>query len=299
MTGAAGFVGSRVVRVLLEDGLEVHGVVRDPDAPRLRGVSAMRLASCDLTDPAATARLVAEVSPDVCIHCAWIAAPGEYLTSPANEAHVDAAETLARALVAAGCRRLVALGTCFEYAPSDAPLAESSALGPLTPYARAKVTASERLARICENTGTGLAWARLFYLYGPQEDPRRLVPAVTLALLEGRRAPTTPGRQLRDFLHVDDVARALVAVATSSLTGPINIAGGRPQTVREIVLAIGRATGRTDLLDIGALPYSPGDPMVVTADVTRLASTGFNQRWSTDDGLADAVRWWSDRLASP
>jgi UDP-glucuronate decarboxylase len=290
VTGAAGFVGSRVVRVLLEGGLDVHGVVRDPSAPRLRGASGVRLASCDLTDPPAVAQLVADVSPDICIHCAWIATPGEYLTSPANEAHVDAAEALTRALVSAGCRRLVGLGTCFEYAPSDAPLAESSALDPLTPYARAKVAASERLAHVCENTATGLAWARLFYLYGPHEDPRRLVPAVTLALLEGRRAAITPGEQLRDFLHVDDVARALVAVAASEVTGPINIGSGQGVAVRDLVGAIGRIVGRPELVDVGAIPYAEGDPMVVVADPTRLArECGWSPSISLERGLEETV----------
>jgi nucleoside-diphosphate-sugar epimerase len=298
VTGAAGFVGSHVVRVLEEHGYVVHGVVRDPRASRLRRDSALRLEICDLTDSHAVTELVARVAPELCVHCAWIATPGEYLTSPANEVHVAITEKLGRALVRARCRKLVALGTCFEYAPSDAPLSESDSLGPMTPYARAKVSASARLSRICEPTATELAWARLFFLYGPREHPRRLVPAVTLALLEGRTAPTTPGAQLRDFLHVDDVARALVAVAASDVQGPVNIASGRPETVRDIVLTIGRLTGRSALLDVGALPYSPGDPMVVTADVGKLASSGFRARWTLGEGLSDTVDWWSEKLRS-
>ena len=148
----------------------------------------------------------------------------------------------------AGCRRLVALGTCFEYAPSDEPLAESSPLGPTTPYARAKVTASSASRSVCDGTATTLAWARLFYLYGPDEDPRRLVPAVTLALLEGRPAPTTPGEQLRDFLHVDDVAGALVAVAESDLAGAGERRHGTPRY---------RARDRRDARHITRAPRPP------------------------------------------
>ena len=298
VTGASGFVGSRVAREMLERDHAVHAVVRDLAAARLEGVSGLRLEVCELTDDRAVAELVGRVEPELCVHCAWIATPGEYLTSPLNAVHEAAAETLGRALVAAGCRKLVALGTCFEYAPSDVPLAESSPLGPTTPYARAKIAASERLARVCSGTGTTLAWARLFYLYGPNEDSRRLVPAVTLALLEGRTAPTTAGEQLRDFLHVDDVAGALVAVAESEIAGPVNIGSGRAASVRSIVETIGRLTNRADLLELGALPYTHGDPMVVAADVAKLATTGFTPRWTLEDGLADAVRWWSGRLES-
>ena len=88
-----------------------------------------------------------------------------------------------------------------------------------------------------------LAGARLFYLFGPHEDPRRLVPSVTLALLSGRVAATTAGKQLRDFLHVDDVATALVTIAETRVSGPVNIASGRPVRVRDVVLHIGMLTG--------------------------------------------------------
>ena len=104
LTGAAGFVGSRVARALLERGYAVHAVVRDSAAPRLQGVSGLRLEVCELTDDRAVSELVARAEPELCVHCAWIATPGEYSTSPLNSAHEAAAETLARALVAARCR---------------------------------------------------------------------------------------------------------------------------------------------------------------------------------------------------
>jgi nucleoside-diphosphate-sugar epimerase len=154
-----------------------------------------------------------------------------------------------------------------------------------------------RLKRICEGTTTAFTWARLFYLYGPREDPRRLVPAVTLALLNSCPAQTTGGKQLRDFLHVDDVARALVAVARSEVSGAVNIGSGAAVTVLEVVEAIGRLTGRSDLLEIGALPYASGDPMVVVADTTRLTrEVGWQPTLSLEDGLRQTVAWW-DRTA--
>ena len=121
---------------------------------------------------------------------------------------------------------------------------------------------------------------------------------MTLALLEGRPAPTTAGEQLRDFLHVDDVAHALVAIARSDVSGRVNVAGGTPATVLDVVRTIGRLTGRADLLELGALPYAHGDPMVVTADVAKLATTGFSPNWTLAEGLAHTVEWWSERLRS-
>ena len=296
LTGAAGFVGSRVARRLLAQGHEVHAVVRGiHSSPRLRDVTGLRLLSGDMVDESDIRELIARAAPETCIHCAWVATPGEYLTSPDNAVHETAAEHLGRALIENGCGRIVALGTCFEYAPSETPHDELSLLGPSTPYARAKLAAYQRLANICEGTQTSLAWARLFHLFGPHEDPRRLVPSVTLALLGGRAAETTAGEQLRDFLHVDDVATALVLISESGVSGPVNVASGRPVRVRDVVAHIGVLTGRSDLLKVGALPYAAGDPMAVTADVTKLAASGFAPSRTLEEGLAETVRWWSDR----
>ena len=295
VTGAAGFVGSRVTRALVAAGVEVHAVVRSEPGARLDGIDA-RVERCDLADPAAVGELVARVQPDVCIHCAWIATPGTYLTSPENSAHELVAERLAVSLVQHGCTRLVGLGTCFEYEPSDGPLSETSPLEPTTPYARAKVAAFSRMREACEGTSTTLAWARLFYLYGPGEDRRRLVPSVVLALLHGEPARTTPGEQRRDFLHVDDVADALVAVAQSNVTGGVNIGSGHAVSVREIVESLGTITGRPDLVELGALPYAEGDPMLVQAANRRLTEEcGFTPQWPLEQGLRDTVRWWSEQ----
>jgi nucleoside-diphosphate-sugar epimerase len=293
VTGAAGFVGSRVTRALVAAGIEVHAVVRSEPGTRLDGVN-VRVERCDLADPAAVEEVVARVRPEVCIHCAWIATPGEYLTSPENSTHELAAESLTRSLVGHGCARLVGVGTCFEYEPSDRPLAETNPLGPTTPYARAKAAACERMSAATEGSATSFAWARLFYLYGPGEDQRRLVPSVAQALLSGEPARTTPGEQRRDFLHVDDVAGALTAVAQSTVTGAVNIGSGRAVSVREIVETLGRITERPDLVELGALPYADGDPMLVEADNSRLTEEcGFTPQWSLEQGLRDTVRWWS------
>ena len=299
VTGAAGFVGSRVTRALAAAELDVHAVVRGDPGPRLEGVADVGLERCDLTDPAAVAELVARVEPELCIHCAWIATPGVYLTSPENTTHERIAGDLAEALVEHGCARIVGVGTCFEYAPSDAPLRETSPLGATTPYARAKLAALDRMQDACAGSATTLAWARLFYLYGPGEDPRRLVPSVVLSLLEGRPARTTPGEQLRDFLHVDDVAERAGGGRAQRGAGAVNIASGRPVAVRELVETLGALTGRPELVELGALPYAPGDPMVVAGDNHRLVEEcGFTPRLTLADGLEETVRWWAARLES-
>ncbi len=268
-------------------------MVREP-GPRLDDVLGdVRLERADLTESAAMRTVVAAVRPELCIHCAWFAVPGVYLQSPLNDVHRLASLNLARALAAHGCGRLLGLGTCFEYELGPAPLSEASPLAPLTPYAQSKLATCLELEEVCAASGMSFGWARLFYLYGPHEDVRRLVPAVTLSLLEGRPARTTSGEQLRDFLHVDDVAAAVCAVAGSSLSGPVNIASGIGVPVRDIVLQLGEIVGRSDLIELGALEPAVGDPPVVVGDNRLLVEAcDWAPAFTLERGLRETVDWW-------
>ena len=144
---------------------------------------------------------------------------------------------------------------------------------------------------------TALAWARLFYLYGPGESPRRLVPDVIAGLLKHERVATTAGTQVRDFLHVADVARALTAVALSPLQGAVNLGSGDPIRVLDIVETIAAITGRRDLIDVGARPENLVDPPYVSADNRRLVEeTGWRPHYTLAAGLADTVEWWRRTL---
>ena len=179
-------------------------------------------------------------------------------------------ENLAEALADHGCRRLVGVGTNAEYDTSYGYLSERTPTAPTYLYSACKLGLSHSLAQLGLLTGMQVAWARLFYLYGPWEDPRRLVSSVTRSLLEGREAPCSEGLQVRDFLHVADVAGGLVAVLRSGVTGAVNVGSGEPVTVREVVTRLGAMIGRPELLRLGAIEPKAGEPAFVCADNTKL-----------------------------
>ncbi len=300
LTGAGGFIGAQVARALLTRGAEVHAVVRDRSrAPRLDAIaSELTIHEADLVDPAATARVIAASEPDTCVHGAWYAVPGKYLDAPENLTHVAASTDLAQRLVHAGCKRLVGLGTCFEYDTSlGSLLRESSPTRPRFLYAASKLALHDMLSAYAPLAKLGFAWCRIFYQYGPMEARERLVPHVIDRLLGGQTAETSEGGQVRDFLHVADVGAAIATVALSELEGAVNIGSGVPVTVREVVEAIARLCGAEDRVRFGALPYRANDPMHVCADVTRLASLGFTPRFDLERGLADTIERRREELA--
>lgn len=285
LTGANGFIGAHVGRALLAQGCEVHGLVRR--APIVSGV-VPELG--DLTDRDAVRSAVARARPDVCVHLAWYAAPGKYLHAVENLALIEATLDLARRLADAGCSRLVGAGTCFEYDTGGSePLSETSPTLPGSLYAASKLGLFGVLEKYAALASMTFAWARLFYQYGPGEPEGRLVPHLLRSLLRGETAEVTPGEQVRDFLHVDDVASAICAIARGDLAGAVNIGSGVPVAVRDLVTTLGRLCGASDRVRLGALPYRAGDPMFVCANSAKLRTTGWRPRFDLESGLRDTM----------
>ena len=298
VTGATGLIGSHVARLLLREGCEVHTLVRETsDSWRIDDIaSKLKIRRGDLSEMD-IARYAESLRPEACIHCAWFVQPGEYLRSVQNVSMMDATLRLALGLADVGCRRFVGVGTCFEYELVAERLAETSRIGPTNLYSACKVGTGLALEQIARLGSMSAAWARVFYLYGPHEAPQRLFPSVILALLEGTSKKVTAGAQVRDFTHVEDVAAALWAVARSSIQGPVNVGSGVPVTVKEVVTRIASIVGRPELIELGALPYSPGDPMFVCSNNSRLMSEcAWSPRFQLDEGLRQTIGWWREEL---
>jgi nucleoside-diphosphate-sugar epimerase len=104
--------------------------------------------------------------------------------------------------------------------------------------------------------------------------------------------PTTSGDQIRDFMHVDDVAGAFAGLVDSDISGAVNVASGEPVAVRQVVDELAAAAGRPDLPRPGALPDREGDPPRLVADATRLLDeVGFRPRIGLAEGLRETLEW--------
>lgn len=299
VTGASGFVGAAVVRRAVALGLPVTALVGPASdiarlAPLARDID---IARADITDTRALAAAVADARPELCIH---LAAAGAVVREDALDlllaANALAPARLAHALAAAGARRLVTAGSSSEYGTVEGPMDESRACDPDDPYGVSKL-AGGLLARVAgRDAGLETAHLRLFSVYGPGEDPRRLVTSVVRALVAGRPLELTPGEQVRDFVYVDDVAEALLTAALApevdGLT--VNVGTGVETTVRDLCLRIAGLTGGDDLLDFGARPYRPGERFHWRAATEHAQRTlGWRSRTSLDEGLrltVDAAR---------
>ena len=299
ITGASGFVGSHVARLLVAEGCEVYALVRESSNRwRIRDIlPSMYLRQSDLVAFENVNTYLQEIKPELCIHLAWYAVPGKYLNSQENLDSIQASINLLSQLAELGCKRFVGIGTCFEYDLSLGYLSESSLTKPITLYAATKVALSTILQQFAQITEMEVAWIRLFYQYGPMEDERRLIPGIISSLLRDEVVKTTKGEQIRDFLHIEDVASAIWAVAKSNVSGVVNVGSGQPVTVGQIALELGNLLGKPDLIHLGALPYRPNDPMFICANNELLRKqTDWMPKYNLTTGLKNTIEWYKDHL---
>lgn len=290
VTGASGFIGSHSLPYLLARGFEVHATAHLNPPHQVDSIQWHR---ADLLDSAIVRDLLAEVEPTHLLHFAWYAEPGKYQQSEDNWRWHEAGTELVRTFVASGGRRAVFAGTCFEYDLSHGRCSEASTpCVPATPYGASKLALAQLVIGLSP-ADVSIAWGRIFHLYGPHEHPRRLVASVILSLLRGERARCTHGCQVRDFMHVEDVASAFVALLDSGVEGIVNIGSGKRIAIKDIVVAIAKSLGVPELIDFGAIAAPLNDPPLLIPNTGRLRDEVlWTPQWTLGRGLADTVDWW-------
>jgi nucleoside-diphosphate-sugar epimerase len=232
------------------------------------------------------------------LYLAWYAVPGLFWNAEENRLWLAAGRNLLEIFHRCGGVRAVFAGTCAEYEPGHELCVENQTpLCPVSLYGACKGELCQYATAFAEKNSVSMAWGRVFHLYGPHEPSQRFVPAVVRALLCQQEAGCTAGTQVRDFLHVCDVATAFVALLQSPVEGAVNIASGQPVRLAEMAQNIARQIGAESLLKLGALPMSAGDPAVLTAATHRLnQEVNWWPAISLEQGLAETIAWWRERL---
>jgi len=290
VTGASGFIGFQSLPYLIARGYEIHAIAHR-NLPR--NEIDVRWHQADLLDSGAVRALLAKVAPSHLLHFAWYAEPGKYQQSEKNSEWSKAGIELLQAFAASGGQRAVFAGTCFEYDLSYGYCSEASTpCVPNTPYGVGKFALAGFVAG-SPPTGVSTAWGRVFHLFGPGEHPKRLVPSVSLSLMRGETAHCTHARQVRDFMHVDDVASAFVALLESGVEGIVNIGSGDRVAIRTLVLQIADLLGRPDSIVFGSISPQVNDPSLLIPDISRLRDeVEWTPRLRLRDGLACTIDWW-------
>jgi nucleoside-diphosphate-sugar epimerase len=301
VSGAGGFIGRWSVPRLIAGGYEVHAVAARTTGRELPAqLSGAEIHHADLLREASADALMREVRPSHLLHFAWIATPGVYWTSPENRRWLAASQHLLQSFQGNGGMRAVMAGTCAEYDWSRvgvcnehrSPSADCAGAA-ITPYAECKIAMQRALAAFGSARHISTAWGRIFFQFGPDEHPDRLVASVIVSLLSGREALCTHGRQIRSFLHVADVGSAFAALLDSVTEGPVNMGSPDRISVAGLLEEIALQIGRPELLRFGARSVPPSEPSLLVPDVERLYNeVGWRPQFGLSEAIADTISWW-------
>ncbi len=319
VAGGAGYIGSHTVKRLLETG---HAAVVYDDLSRGHRTPVEQLGApavyADLADRATLLRTLREHRIDVVMHFAAYAYVGESVTAPLLYYDNNVATTIGvlRCMREAGVSRFVFSSSCATYGdPESVPITEDAPQRPVSPYGRSKLMVEEIL-RDHLAAEPGFAYASLRYFnacgcamdgtLGEHHDPEtHLIPNVLRAILGetpgltvfGTDYPTPDGTNVRDYIHVDDLADAHVTAMTRLGPGRAivcNLGTGRGFSVREIIAAAERVTGRKAPVTYG--PRRPGDAVALYADPRRAkALLGWEARYADPETIIASVWRWMQR----
>ena len=304
MTGAAGFLGAVLTRRLLAEGHRVHVLLRPgSDTWRLREVrQSLIVHEADLRDEAVVRAAVDGAAPDWVFH---LAAHGAY-SWQADAAGILQSNTLgtlhlAQACVRRGFEAFVHAGSSSEYGFCDHAPSEERAPEPNSVYAVAKVAATLLCRQLAVEHGLHLATLRLYSVYGPWEDPRRLLPTLVAHGLRGELPPLVAPETARDFVHVEDACEAFVLAARTPVAASneiYNVGSGTQTSLRELVELARAVLGVAAIADWGAYERRSWDATVWVANPGKIErELGWRPTRELEDGIAQLAAWLREHPA--
>lgn len=289
VTGGAGYIGSHAVRYFREQGhavsvfdnLSMGHAVALGDTPLIVG---------DLGDPEALERLFTTVEVDAVVHFAGVASIAESIANPLKYYRQNVTNTtnLLEAMIRHDVRRLVVSSSCTVYGNATSnPIEEDALPRPVNPYGRSKLALEWAVADCAAASGLGYVALRYFNAagahpsgeMGEDHDPETHLIPLALQVAQGKRThleilgtdyPTPDGSCIRDYIHVDDLARAHLAALEYVQPGRslcCNLGTGRGWSVREVVRICESVTGLP--IAVREAARRPGDPPELVARVSR------------------------------
>jgi len=287
ITGAAGFVGRALARVLAAEGWRVTGLDRSGPSGQ---VPFAEFWQGDLLDAAALARLSQGRSHAAVVHLAGLR-PGASRQGELLAVNVGGTSAALEQLARPGCH-FVFFSTGLVYGDRPGPFVESMRASPTDDYAKSKLAAETLVSGWGHAHHSPVTVLRPSVLYGPGAPGQMLLQSLLQALRMGQPFAMTAGEQRRDFLHVDDAAAAVASLLRRRSEGVWNLASGESPSVREAAELAAAIAGRPELLRVGALPYRPGEVFDYRLDGSALRRA---LDWKPSVGLAAGLaRLWKE-----
>ncbi|MBS2000502.1 MAG: SDR family NAD(P)-dependent oxidoreductase [Candidatus Obscuribacterales bacterium] len=301
ITGATGFVGANLARRLLQDGCAVHLIVRPQYSSwRIDEVrSECRIHEIDLQDAEPLQSAVAKIKPDWIFH---LAANGAYSwqtdVREIINTNLIGTVNLVQSCLAAGFESFVNTGSSSEYGFKDHAPVENEYIEPNSYYAVAKSSATMFCQFMARSQKVQIPTLRLYSIYGPYEEPNRLMPTIIINGLAGKLPPLVDPNIARDYVSAHDCVEAYLLAASSKIAdlGAVYNVGSQKQTsLAEVVEVARNVLNITEAPNWGSMPNRKWDTSVWVSNSEKIkADLGWQARDSFEQGFSNMVSWFNE-----
>jgi nucleoside-diphosphate-sugar epimerase len=262
VTGATGFIGNYVVSELLKKNLDIVTTSYNSEMKAVKELfNKTDYIQANLNESRDDWFTFFEC-PDMLIHLSWQGLPN-YKEKFHVEKNLPSNYLFLKNIIENGCKKIVVIGTCFEYGMQSGSLKEDIKTKPENPYAQAKDTLRQKMEELQKKADFNLHWIRLFYMYGKGQSPNSILSQLEAAIEKGEKVfNMSGGDQLRDYLPVEKVAEYIVKISMQDkISGIINCCSGQPLSIRELVKNYLAEKNKSIELNLGYYPYSDYEPM--------------------------------------
>jgi len=252
ITGASGFIGKKLVYLLLKKKFKIKAIVRKSSKldKKFNDKNITKVFTNNIFKNNSNwwSKVLKDVS--VVVHLAWYVKPPNYLESKKNMECMNGTLTLAKACAQSKVNKFLGVGTCLEYDLTAMKKIDiHHSLRPLNLYSSCKVKTFFLLNNLFKKTKTNFSWLRLFYVYGKEDYSQKLIPYLHNNLSKNKKVIIQNGNFVRDYIHVNKVVKKILKIVLKKNNENIyNICSGKPITIKKIAIKIAKKYKKENLL---------------------------------------------------
>jgi nucleoside-diphosphate-sugar epimerase len=299
ITGASGFIGAYLTRYLLNKGHDLHLLVRPGYKEwRIKDIlSHVRLHCCSLNNPADIESAVQQIRPEWVFH---LAAHGAYSSqtvfSEMLRTNLVGLANLVSACLKTDFEAFINAGSSSEYGIKDYAPLETDCIEPNSNYAITKASATLYCCFIAKSRNVNIKTLRLYSVFGPYEEPSRLLPRLIIYGMHGKYPPLVNPEIGRDFVFVEDACRAfeLSAQSESQERGTVyNVGTGSQSTIGAIVQIVREILHITEEPRWGSMPVRDWDTNTWVANPRKImGELNWQPRYTLKQGISEMIDWF-------
>lgn len=260
VTGINGLIGQYIAYPLKNLGFEVYGL-----GTKYIKTTEFNYIKTDINNANKLRKIFNKIEAQYLVHLAW---DMNDLNSNNHFKFLASSINMLDYFKESGGKKIVSIGTCFEYKYKTSPLKESDKLNPDTIYAKCKNYLREISELYCYKNNIDFCWARIFYTYGKNENPKRLFPQIINGLKNNQRVSINHSQLKKDYMFAGDVAKAIALILNAEFSGIINICSGKAVSLKEFALTIAKNMNKENLLELKELDTN--EPKIVIGDNSKL-----------------------------